>query len=346
MKVLFDIGHPAHVHLFRNPREILLDRGHTVHMVAREKEMARSLLRTYGIDFFPGSTQRNGMGMVLELFEWFYRVRRLIGGLDIDVVVSVGSPAGAWASRVQGIPHLAFNDTESASLQRILYKPVVTRIYTPSCYSLDLGRKHERYEGYHELSYLRPRYFDPDPEVLGELGVEEGERYTILRFVGWQASHDVGHKGLSNDTKLSAVERFGRFGKVFVSSERRLSGKLERFKIGIPPERIHHALAFATLLYGESATMASECSVLGTPAIYLDDDGRGYTDEQEKRYGMVFNFSESRSDQEASISKGEEILEWNNAKQEWAAKRDRLLAEKIDVARYIADRIEDTVERN
>ena len=46
-----------------------------------------------------------------------------------------------------------------------------------------------------------------------------------------------------------------------------------------------------------------EAAVLGTPSIYIDDKGRGYTDEQESEYKMVFNFSESERDQIRSISK-------------------------------------------
>ena len=76
---------------------------------------------------------------------------------------------------------------------------------------------------------------------------------------------------------------------------------LERYRIHIPATRIHDALAYAALLYGESATMASECAVLGTPAIFLDDDGRGYTDEQEQLYGAVFNFTESLHDEQPAI---------------------------------------------
>ena len=52
------------------------------------------------------------------------------------------------------------------------------------------------------------------------------------------------------------------------------------------------AIASASLLYGESATMASEAAVLGVPAIYLDNTGRCYTREEEEKYGLVFNFTE------------------------------------------------------
>jgi len=88
-------------------------------------------------------------------------------------------------------------------------------------------------------------------------------------------------------------------------------------------------------LYGESATMASECAVLGTPSIYLDDVGRGYTDEEERKYNLVFNYSESDSDQKLSIKKGVEILQDKNLKPIWKKRRQKMLADKIDITAFM-----------
>ena len=83
--------------------------------------------------------------------------------------------------------------------------------------------------------------------------------------------------------------------------------------------------------------MASECAVLGTPSIYLDNVGRGYTDEQEERYGIVFNFTESEEDKQRSIRKGIELLTAPDVKSLWREKRERLLADKIDVTQWMID---------
>jgi hypothetical protein len=40
MKVLIDIGHPAHVHFFRNAIRELESKGHAVKVTARDKEVA------------------------------------------------------------------------------------------------------------------------------------------------------------------------------------------------------------------------------------------------------------------------------------------------------------------
>ena len=51
MKILIDIGHPAHVHLFRNMIKQLHIDGHKLQITARDKEVTFKLLNYYKIDF-------------------------------------------------------------------------------------------------------------------------------------------------------------------------------------------------------------------------------------------------------------------------------------------------------
>ena len=98
---------------------------------------------------------------------------------------------------------------------------------------------------------------------------------------------------------------------------------------------MHNILAFATMLFGESATMASECAMLGVPSIYLDSTGRYYTRDLEEKYGLVFNYTESLEDQEKAIHKGLEILNTPNILDEWQKRRNKMLSEKIDVTAFL-----------
>jgi predicted glycosyltransferase len=94
-------------------------------------------------------------------------------------------------------------------------------------------------------------------------------------------------------------------------------------------------IASASIVYGESATVASEAAVLGIPAIYLDNTGRCYTREEEEKYGLVFNFTESEEDQEKSILKGVELLSTPGIKEEWQRRRQKMLNDKIDVTAFL-----------
>ena len=195
---------------------------------------------------------------------------------------------------------------------------------------------------YNELLYLHPNYFTPDSRVLSELNIPEGGNYTIVRFVGWNASHDIGHHGISRNNKLKAVKAFQRFGRVFISSEAPLPEELEPYRFPLPPSRMHDAEAFASLIFGESATMASEGAVLGIPSIYIDNIGRYYTREQEAKYHLCYNFTESESDQQRAIEKGVEILSGKTSV-DYKAQRALLLADKIDVTAYFVHFIENYI---
>jgi len=122
---------------------------------------------------------------------------------------------------------------------------------------------------------------------------------------------------------------------VFITSEKPLPEEFEKYRISVSPEKMHDLLYYATLLYGESATMASECAVLGTHAIFCDFAGRGYTDEEERDYGLVYNFKLDESSQERSIEKAVELLQDPGLKEKGREKQKRLLNDKIDVTAFM-----------
>ncbi len=47
MKILIDMGHPAHVHSFRNAIRELEKRGHSVKVTARDKDVALLKARAF-----------------------------------------------------------------------------------------------------------------------------------------------------------------------------------------------------------------------------------------------------------------------------------------------------------
>jgi hypothetical protein len=241
--------------------------------------------------------------------------------------------------RLLGFPAIVITDTEPVAHDAFLTFPFATKILTPVCYLKKLGKKQIRYDSYNTLAYLHPKYFAPDPGALGALGIMEGERFVVMRFVSRTAVHDIGCGGLALEAKRRAVEEFSKIARVFISSEQELPEDLRGYQIPCSPEQIHDALYYAELLYGESATMASEAACLGTPAIFVDDRGRGYTDEQEKKYGLVFNFSTSPEDQERAIKKGVEILRADGDREAWRRKAGKMVGEKIDLTGFLTERV-------
>lgn len=323
-----------------------MDRGHEVSVTTRDKDLTQQLLDLYRIPYKCISREATSKtGMFRELMSRNIRLGSMVRRERPDVMTSIGGISTAQVGFLTGTRNLIFYDTENATLSNRLSYPFSTEVVTPDCYQGWVPKaKHLTYAGYHELAYLHPERFTPDPEVLRDAGVDPEQPYSVVRFVSWKAMHDVKAKGFSLEDKLRLAQTLKEYGKVYITSEEPLPGDFQKYRLPLPPHQVHHLLAFAQLFIGESATMASESAVLGTPFVYLDVVGRGYTDEQEERYGLGFNFRPWQVNE--SIEKAREILS-GNFKDTDRFKEDhaRMLGEKIDVTEFIVEKLLDAGTR-
>ena len=332
MNILFSINHPAHVHFFRNSIEILKKRNHKIWVTARDKEMTIPLLKHYNIDFIVLSKKRRGyLNYVKEYFSHQYKLFNILRDKRIRLVLSIGGIFSCLSAWSLGIPSIEFTDTEDAWLQHFLTYPFLTILYTPSCYSSYMGKKQVRYQGYHELAYLHPKYFKPDNSVLKNMGLKRNEKYVLLRFVSWDATHDIGQGGLSLQKKRELIRELSQSATVYISSEEKLDEEFQPFEINIHPWEIHHVLANASLLISEGATMASEGAILGTPTIYINSLKAGTIEEQCFKYGLISSFR----DEDGILKKAIELTKNDSIKNEWIKKREKLISEKSDVTELI-----------
>ncbi len=338
MNIIFTIQHPAHVHLFRNSIKHMDNEGHQVHTFVREKDINVKLLNLYDIDYKVLAEEPKGSWhLPLIQIEYEWKIVQAARRLNADVLVAMGEPAIAHASKLSSATSLVFTDTEHATLQNTLAFPFADKIFTPECYEGDLGSKQVRYPGYHELAYLHPDRFEPDPNVVEKAGVDPDEKYVILRLVSWGAIHDVGDSGF--DDIVDVVQKIEKTGaRVLITSEADLPRELEDHRLTIEPHKIHHLMAFSDLFIGESATMATESSILGTPSIFVSTISLGYTNELQDRYGLVSHFSEEGRQQHA-VDKAVEILK-NYDQEHWNERRRNLLADKTDVTKFIIEQLQ------
>ncbi len=334
MKILFDIGHPGHVHLFKNLAHHFKEDGAEVLFTARDKEFELELLQAEGFNFQSfGKHYNKKLGKIWGLFKFDLKMVLAVLKFKPDLLISHGSIYAAHAAFLTGRKHMALEDSGNME-QIVLYRPFTDVILTPQVLPEELGKKQIRYEGYHEIAYLHPDYFTPDPELYSWLGLERGEQFAIIRFVSWNATHDIGHKGLSDTDKIELVDKLSEKMKVFITSEAKLPARLKPYQIRIAPERLHDALYYADIVVSEGATIASEAGVLGTPTIYINTIPRSYCLDQEK-YGLVFNTSESGK----VFAKVDEIL--SQDRQEFRTRKKKLLSEKVNVTRYLYDFIKE-----
>ena len=349
MRILIVSAHPAQVHGFRLVRDELLKAGHQVFWATTDKDIAINLLRQFGIEYFLIlKAPKNFFGRVWYMLRNVCRLIPYLRRNKIDLVVDRYEPfisVAAWLNRT---PHICLADTEHAAIKCKPFIQMCQAALYPTCFYEHVTDDMLYFPGNIELFYLHPKRFTPKP-VWDLLGVEPNTRFAIVRFVKWDAWHDtqlVG--GFSLDQKRELIKRLSAHLRVFISSESELPADLEPYRIHIPIEQMHHVQAAAAVFVGESATMASESVCLATPAIYIDQVGRGYTDE-EAREGLLWMFRPVPNRAalqsggpdwisggvEECIDKAEELASPTFNREAYAKRHAAWLATKIDCTGFL-----------
>lgn len=345
MNILVDINHPAHVHLLRNVYKILVERGHKVIVTIKEIPSAIQLLNLYGIPYINIGKKNDSIGKKgVDQIVYDYRMLRIVqeNHIDIGVGSSITIPHVSMLSRMKSVI-LDDDDDEVEPLFVKFGHPFADTILSP----VDTPRKSKKkvyVNSYHELSYLHPHRFMPDPSVLKDICLEKGDRYFILRFNAFKAHHDVGVIGLTMENKRRLVNYLSSKGKVFITTERNIDDEFKAYQLKVSPEKMHSLIYYATMLVGDSQTMTSEAALLGTPAIRCNTFvGRiHYLDEEEHKFGLTYGFRPEQS--EEMFQKIEELLSMTNLKEEWQKRRQKMLSEKIDYTQFLTWFIENYPE--
>lgn len=209
-------------------------------------------------------------------------------------------------------------------------------------------------------------------EVNGEWVTVNGEQnpftpYFILRFASLNAHHDSGIKGINTEIAQRLIDILKPHGRIYITSERALEPQFEQYRIKINPLDMHHVMAFASLYIGDSQTMAAEAGVLGVPFVRFNDFvGRiGYLRELEDVYQLGYGIHATPLPADSPIHKADgsvqpsgvealyEVVErlvghkgerlsvsgerehFDALRSEWAKRRERMLREKIDCAKFL-----------
>ncbi len=330
-KILFDIGHPAHMHFFKNLIWEMEKKGHEILITARKKDSTFELLEYYNQDFIDLGKNKKGLfKKAIGLAQTDYKLYKISNKFKPDILTGFGSPYITHVAKLLGKKSVLFTDTEHATLEKRLSIPFSDYFLTPSSFIGNYGEKHIRFNGYKELAYLHPKWFKEEKNVLKELDIRKNESFFLLRMVSWEASHDVGYKGISKEELSKLIKILEEHGRVLLSSESN-DKSFEDYKIKVHPAKIHTIMANSSVYIGEGATMATETAVLGNPSIYISPlvGTMGNLIELEK-YGLLFSYKNLKD----SISTLQGILEVDS-KKKWKEKREKLLQDKIDVTTFM-----------
>ena len=341
MKVLFMISHPAHFHMFRYTIDNLQQHGHEVVSVIRPKDVLEQLCIDANLPYYKVKNRPKKWGMIglgLALIEKIMEVLRITRKEKPNLLVGSDGVL-AYVGKMCNVPSFEFfeDDYDIIKLYAKMFFPFYSNVVCPHvCDAGKWNTKKIGYAGYQKLTYLHPNYFTPDKKVVEKYFSVDESPYYIIRFAKLSAHHDVGVNGFSREVAQRVIDMLKAKGRVFITSETELPQEFEPYRLRINPLDIHHLLAFASLYIGDSQSMAVEACMLGTPCLRFNDFvGKkkiSVLEELEHVYQLTNGISSH--DAEQLYSKVEEILTMPDARAIYQTRKNKMLADKIDVTKY------------
>lgn len=269
-------------------------KGHLFCVINRDSEMINQLLDYYGIKHIIRNKRPKRKGTVSSIVNLIRMILWCIKKSLIfhpDMYVGFASSACAITSYIFRKPSILMDDTEHNASNHNIYMPFCSAVLTPFYFNKDLQKGHRdrrnkqiRFNAYVEQLYLHSTYYKKNERVLKELGVKPLE-YVIVRFIAYDAHHDLVAHPLSNEAKKQIVMEIAKHFLVFISLEKGLDDPFyEKYLLTISPEKMHDLEAHAKYMVTEGATMASESFVHGVPYVYLNPLKCGNIDYQCEQY--------------------------------------------------------------
>lgn len=331
MNILVDVGHPAHVHLFKNVIEDLKGEGWHVYVVSRDKDITLALLDRLGIEHQCISRQKRGLiAMFFELLLRTWRIYLMHRKVRFDYAIGTSASIGllSFFSRVKSV-NFCEDDDRTVFLYALISYPFSTLVVNPSCIISSYWKKKRKlHNSLHELAYLHPENFKPDVNILEKYGLKP-YGYIIWRKSSLEAHHDYGAQGVE-DSFLDELK--GKYSEYHFLTSHEAKRK-HQFEV----DEMHHILAFARLLVSDSQSMTIEAAVLGIPSVRISSFvGKTSCIEMlEETYHLTYGYRPEEID--SAKSKIEELLQESNWLEKWKGKKNNLLVHMPRFDRWIVE---------
>lgn len=348
MNILIQLSHPAHFHLYKGTIKNLLAHEHNVHVIIKSKDILEDLLKESNLPYVninEKAHRSSKLGILQDMLEREWKIWRYCLNHKIDLL-SGSTPEVAHVGWLLGKYRINTGE-DDASIVPLFFKMagrfIQTELSPTTCNNGKYERKTIHYAGYHKLAYLHPNSFQPDKAIVSKY-FDPNKPYFILRFAQLKAYHDKGASGITNEIASKIIELLKPHGQIFITSERPLVPQFEKYRLQINPLDIHHVMAFSYLYIGDSQSMAVEAAMLGVPNIRFNSfAGKiGVLEELQNRYQLTYGIHSS--DPNALYSKINELLNRPFIKNEFQARREIMLADKIDVTAFFTWFIENYPE--
>lgn len=329
MNIIIGISHPKHVYIFKNLIIRLKGASHNVIVLVSDKEMACELLGKFGITYFKiGANQKTLIKKILQLIKYLFVTLYYAIKYNVNLFIGFGYLHFGIDSFIMKKHFIFLEDTEVAEKIHKVLMPFTSSFLTTKAFKKTISSKQIRLNANLELAYLHSTYNNFQKENIVE-------PYVLLRFVSWEAFHDVGHHGLSMHAKETLVDLLSKKVKVYIASEGKLPERFKKYALNIDPVDIHQFVYGARLVIGESPTMTTESAMLGTPAICISSwacNSLGNLEEL-REYNLIYCYHPNN--EKLAINKAMDIIVNDDIKKIWQNKAKKFINDRIDLTSFL-----------
>jgi predicted glycosyltransferase len=326
----------------------LLNKKHSIIVLIKTKDVLEKLLKNDGVAYIniqENNRKNNPLSILFASFKRTIKVSKIAKENKVDLLIGTDSSVAqaAFLLRKKSITTLEDDYEVIKNLAKLTY-PFTSSILVPTeCKVGKWESKKTPYAGFMKLAYLHPNRFTADIQIKNKY--IQSDKFILLRLAKLTAHHDVGLKGLNLDLIKSIVDiaKNNEFD-VFISSEEQVDESINQYILSINQNEIHHVLAFSSLLISDSQSMSVEAAMLGVPSLrYSDFSGRiSVLEELEHKYGLTYGVKTENTQQLLSMTK--DLLRNSDIRLVFAEKRNKMLADKIDVTSFLTWFIENFPE--
>lgn len=339
MKILFYFGHPAQYLFLRETMLRLIDRGHKVKILIKSKDVLEKLLSNDGFSYTNILKVKRGNSMLsiaLSLLKRNLKIFPIVYKFKPDLLVGTDATI-AQIGKLLSINRVTILEDDYdiiKTLAKLTYPFTQTILCPVVCKVGKWNDKKIGYAGYMKLAYLHPNVFIPDESIIKKYHFPE--KYVIIRIARLTAHHDIGIKGISDDTLKRMITSFKEKGlEVFLSAEGQVQDVYKPYLLHIDPTDMHNVLSFSSLLVCDSQSMSVEAAMLGVPSLRFSSFAGKISvlEELENKYQLTFGINPE--DPNKLFEKLDELLELSNLHEVFQKRRKKMLKEKIDVSGFL-----------
>lgn len=338
MKVLFQLNHPAHFHLFKHTIKYLQENGHSVLISIKDKDILENLVKNYNyFKISDGYRKKNIFSILKSLINRDKKLLQIVKNNQPDLLLGT-SPEIGHISFITKIPSIFLGEDDvnlsiSMYLGAISCYPLFNTILSPKGVNNSIwNKKTIFYNSYQKIAYLHPNYFKAD---RSKVDIPLNEKFFLIRFSNHLAYHDKIESGISNNLATQLIDLLKQKGHVLISSERKLPKEFEKYRFKGSIHDIHHYLFFTDLFIGDSQSMAVESAILGTPNIRFNSFiGKiSILEEIEKKYKLSIGINSNNPFE--LINTTTKLINNPHTVNEFKANRINLLNDKINTANFL-----------